>query len=338
MGVERSGPRHSGRTGLGLHPILPWKGRQISNVFARSSSPRGRCCLAFLLDPEHAWPRSTSNASNPLWAKCRHRGAMEPQRAAEPAPTGPSSPSRREAPTTKPWPQPMAGHSRRGQASWPGRYARCDRRGREPPVSRWGTMLPAREEGYARRAGVHDRASTPTRSARPAWRSPGDLIGRRAQRNHLRLMRLLRRHILRGCSRTAIARRPRWPPRYIVPPLLPPTPMAPTTCPSMTSRRPPGRVVRRPSARRGGAHDQASTATSDPPGDSTDAEHRPVRPGADIAKPTPSTSAPGGCWLESERVPSTSAFGITPYSAAAVVREAIAEFADFDQHHLARVS
>ena len=74
------------------------------------------------------------------------------------------------------------------------------------------------------------------------------------------------------------------------------------------------------------------------PGDLTDAEHRPVRPGADIAKPTPSTSAPGGCWLESERVPSTSAFGITPYSAAAVVREAIAEFADFDQHHLARVS
>ena len=142
--------------------------------------------------------RSISNASNPLWAKYRHRGAMEPQRAAEPAPAGPSSPSGREAPTTKPWPQPMAGRSRRGQASWPGRYARCDRRGREPPVSRWGTMLPAREEGYARRAGVHDRASTPTRSARPAWRSPGDLIGRRAQRNHLRLMRLLRRHILRG--------------------------------------------------------------------------------------------------------------------------------------------
>jgi hypothetical protein len=33
VGVECCGPRHSGRTGS--HPILPWKGRQISNVFGQ---------------------------------------------------------------------------------------------------------------------------------------------------------------------------------------------------------------------------------------------------------------------------------------------------------------
>jgi uncharacterized lipoprotein YmbA len=65
-------------------------------------------------------------------SRLRHSGACAPRGVAEPAPAGPSSPSRRETPTTKPWPPPMAGRSRGWQASWRGRYARCGRRGRYP--------------------------------------------------------------------------------------------------------------------------------------------------------------------------------------------------------------
>jgi ABC-type transport auxiliary lipoprotein component len=79
--------------------------------------------------------RSTCSASSLSWvsgSRSRRSGACVPHKAAEPAPAGPSSPSRREAPTTKRWPRPMAGRSHRWQASWPGRSARCDRQGRCP--------------------------------------------------------------------------------------------------------------------------------------------------------------------------------------------------------------